>query len=226
MRVCRYPRLIAAYHVLHRLPVPRHPPYTLCNLTENPLVTRSIHSDELYRFASNMKLSKNKQMVISQHETTNFFRDSGMPQFTSSSGDDRDRTGDLRRAKPLLSQLSYVPIKPPWSRQHHPASGKPLSMGLSGFEPLTSRLSGARSNQLSYRPNRSGPIPARWRLFNPPKEHQPELSRRMVMPTIPLLGHPLSSKYSETGPRRTRCVDLDCEPVLETSIAPYSLERR
>ena len=27
-----------------------------------------------------------------------------------------------------------------------------LLVGLSGFEPLTSRLSGVRSNQLSYRP--------------------------------------------------------------------------
>ena len=27
--VCGYPRLIAAYHVLHRLPVPRHPLHTL-----------------------------------------------------------------------------------------------------------------------------------------------------------------------------------------------------
>ena len=26
MLVCSYPKLIAAYHVLHRLPVPRHPP--------------------------------------------------------------------------------------------------------------------------------------------------------------------------------------------------------
>ena len=29
MLVCSYPKLIAAYHVLHRLPVPRHPPYAL-----------------------------------------------------------------------------------------------------------------------------------------------------------------------------------------------------
>ena len=27
--VCTYPKLIAAYHVLHRLHVPRHPPYAL-----------------------------------------------------------------------------------------------------------------------------------------------------------------------------------------------------
>ena len=33
--VCDYPRLIAAYHALHRLLVPRHPPYTLSSLTPN-----------------------------------------------------------------------------------------------------------------------------------------------------------------------------------------------
>ena len=27
--VCKYPKLIAAYHVLHRLPEPRHPPFAL-----------------------------------------------------------------------------------------------------------------------------------------------------------------------------------------------------
>jgi hypothetical protein len=32
--VCTSPRLIAAYHVLHRLLVPRHPPHALTNLTE------------------------------------------------------------------------------------------------------------------------------------------------------------------------------------------------
>ena len=32
--VCTSPTLIAAYHVLHRLPVPRHPPNALSSLTE------------------------------------------------------------------------------------------------------------------------------------------------------------------------------------------------
>ena len=33
--VCTSPTLIAAYHALHRLPVPRHPPCALSSLTEN-----------------------------------------------------------------------------------------------------------------------------------------------------------------------------------------------
>ena len=32
--VCTSPRLIAAYHVLHRLSVPRHPPFALISLTK------------------------------------------------------------------------------------------------------------------------------------------------------------------------------------------------
>ena len=31
--ICSLPQLIAAYHVFHRLSVPRHPPCALCNLT-------------------------------------------------------------------------------------------------------------------------------------------------------------------------------------------------
>ena len=52
-------------------------------------------------------------------------------------GADRDRTDDLRLAKPALSQLSYSPL---WV------------VGLGRFELPTSRLSGVRSNHLSYRP--------------------------------------------------------------------------
>ena len=65
-------------------------------------------------------------------------------------GADRNRTGDLRRAKPALSQLSYSPSP---LRDQLQSSAEVGMVGLSGFEPLTSRLSGVRSNQLSYRPN-------------------------------------------------------------------------
>ena len=54
-------------------------------------------------------------------------------------GAGRDRTDDILLAKQALSQLSYGP--------------KPLELvGLGGLEPPTSRLSSARSNQLSYKP--------------------------------------------------------------------------
>jgi hypothetical protein len=81
-------------------------------------------------------------------------------------GDDRDRTGNLRLAKPALSQLSYVPdscscpdgfqiLQGPPAFNHRfavvPASAG-SQLGPSGFEPLTSSLSGTRSNQLSYEP--------------------------------------------------------------------------
>ena len=50
-------------------------------------------------------------------------------------GGGRDRTDDLLLAKQALSRLSYAPDQ---------------LVGQGGFEPPTSRLSSARSNQLSY----------------------------------------------------------------------------
>ena len=58
-------------------------------------------------------------------------------------GADRDRTGDPLLAKQVLSQLSYSPESQ--KRTHS-------MVGLGGLEPPTSRLSSARSNQLSYKP--------------------------------------------------------------------------
>ena len=53
----------------------------------------------------------------------------------------RDRTDDLMLAKHALSQLSYGPDR-----------DVDELVGLGGLEPPTSRLSSARSNQLSYKP--------------------------------------------------------------------------
>ena len=53
-------------------------------------------------------------------------------------GDNEIRTRDPLLARQVLSQLSYTPGY--------------ILMGLSGLEPPTSRLSGVRSNRLSYKP--------------------------------------------------------------------------
>ena len=56
-------------------------------------------------------------------------------------GADRDRTGGLRLAKPALSQLSYSP-----------RGNEERQVGQGRVELPTSRLSGVRSNHLSYWP--------------------------------------------------------------------------
>ena len=61
-------------------------------------------------------------------------------------GAKEDRTPDLLRAKQALSQLSYGPLSDHAALQQ--------LVGLGRFELPTSPLSGVRSNQLSYRPNR------------------------------------------------------------------------
>jgi hypothetical protein len=70
------------------------------------------------------------------------------------SGADRVRTDDLRLARAALSQLSYSPV----TLETAPCSSccfrpeRPAMVGLGRLELPTSRLSGVRSNQLSYRP--------------------------------------------------------------------------
>ncbi len=67
----------------------------------------------------------------------------------------RDRTDDLLLAKQALSQLSYGPGSASVSIAHLARSGTPDAnkmVGLGRLELPTSRLSSARSNQLSYKP--------------------------------------------------------------------------
>ena len=91
------------------------------------------------RFA-NLQLSKTKAVeTFHQESETGCFKNRPL------GGDNRDRTGNLRLAKPALSQLSYIPKL----QSYFCAS----VVGLGRVELPTSRLSGVRSNQLSYRPS-------------------------------------------------------------------------
>ena len=66
-------------------------------------------------------------------------------------GAGRDRTDDLKLAKLPLSQLSYGPIR--------------TMVGPGRLELPTSRLSGVRSNHLSYRPDACVVRPTRTSLM-------------------------------------------------------------
>jgi hypothetical protein len=68
-------------------------------------------------------------------------------------GGEGTRTHDRLVANQVLYQLSYAPLN---------------LVGLAGFEPATSRLSGGRSNQLSYRPNLDEWWQSRYKLQLPP----------------------------------------------------------
>ena len=86
------------------------------------------------------------------------------PRQPHDGGADRDRTDDLRLAKPALSQLSYSPVKgdavaQEQDRREGGGAGAPpthTTVGQGRLELPTSRLSGVRSNHLSYWPGWQG----------------------------------------------------------------------
>ena len=86
-------------------------------------------------------------------------------------GDRRDRTDDLKLAKLPLSQLSYVPLKQFHHAIRRRQSCAKMMVGLGRLELPTSRLSSARSNQLSYRPDK-GPNPRILALHKRPEERE------------------------------------------------------
>ena len=103
--VCTSPRLFAAYHVFHRLHVPRHPPYALSSFTK----------------VSFLKMTWLLESLIKMIQ---FFQFPNFQKAKKFCGANRDRTDDLLRAKQALSQLSYSPIDigqslpcgPAWTR--------------------------------------------------------------------------------------------------------------
>lgn len=92
---CSSPRLIAACYDLHRLPVPRHPPYALTCLTI------------LFRLL--FPVNKVARTCVCARTYNKFQRTTHHTSACSAFGGERVRTDDLLRARQSLSQLSYTP---------------------------------------------------------------------------------------------------------------------
>ena len=160
--ICSSPWLIAACRVLHRLPVPRHSPCALFCLTslgslKNYCGNLLLGLLYLHTLCQNRKTFKLIFVHLNVFSIVAFF----FPLFSFQcaflafrpGGDEQNRTVDPLLARQVLSQLSYTP-------RYYRDLLLILALfffseelvGSSGLEPPTSRLSGARSNHLSYEP--------------------------------------------------------------------------
>lgn len=92
------PGLIAGSHVLHRLLVPRHPPYALCNFFQNPLLIQVVSPDKSGDRCINILVFL-LFMEISKYERT-----------IKTCGVTGNRTPNPQLAKLVLYQLSYNPL--------------------------------------------------------------------------------------------------------------------
>ena len=97
---------------------------------------------------------------------------------SADNGDGEIRTLDPLLARQVLSQLSYAPIL----------------MGLSGLEPPTSRLSGVRSNRLSYKPIYITRLPVIliWKQLN---QNSAAIAKLVDMPIISLYKNSLRDLF-------------------------------
>ena len=174
------PTLIAAYHVLHRLSVPRHPPNALKSLDRShyqcpsglsdlgkeiqrmvtdvrktymcfdlPVVSGQASQPRLAAPQANPFIHDVKQQTLNALARRNLFcgRSGRMPVMSMEPKDWWSQTGSNRR--PQACKASALPTEL-WPRF---PSGE-LMVGLGRLELPTSRLSSARSNQLSYRPDK------------------------------------------------------------------------
>jgi hypothetical protein len=137
-------------------------------------------------------------------------------------GDSGSRTRNLRLAKPALCQLSYIPGREDVSTIRGADRSAGEVVGLSGLEPLTSRLSGARSNHLSYRPTSCD---AWLRVGAGPELSSAELQReeRIAHESKWPKGHRPRNRTHETrlharvpgDPTRTKCSKLPRKEVIQ-----------
>ena len=133
--ICSLPQLFAAYHVFLRLLVPRHPPCALSSLTCLSFPAGAGRTSRMHSVAcSGLGRQFPVVFMISLSFLVTFVTSD---VFSLSFGFFRI----------LWFRYFFVIIR--FSRCFlHPS----MQVGLSGLEPPTSRLSGVRSNRLSYKP--------------------------------------------------------------------------
>ena len=150
--ICTSPRLIAAYHVLHRLLVPRHSPCALCSLTKRSL-SRAANDDarvpEANLWAKHHRSTRRKTRTDLRCESV---FDCQRPQKPPTRLQGSRKRLPHRNAKSRANSRSSCFWNQRWPSEAVVANPGPDLVGLGGVEPPTSRLSGVRSNQLSYRP--------------------------------------------------------------------------
>ncbi len=129
------PGLIAAGRVLHRLPAPRHPLHALSNLT--------IKFSQDKKNAAKFDCQRTGKCIIIPQPGGGF-----RAKMFAEREIEWSWPGSNRRPPACKTGALPTELQP---RREIPLAGRRM-VGLSGFEPLTSRLSGGRSNQLSYRP--------------------------------------------------------------------------
>ena len=119
MCACHSPELFAAYRVLHRLLMPRHPPCALISLTYSRIMS-CFSTEELFEIVFYPLNFFNWISLISSL----LFRYSIFKEHLSLldiwspwvlfGGDEENRTPDPLLARQVLSQLSYTPIFNCW----------------------------------------------------------------------------------------------------------------
>jgi hypothetical protein len=152
-RACRSPKLIAAYHVLHRLLMPRHPLCALSSLTKKlwstPLA-RVVLDTHLYAVVKDQSRLRGKTRT-SKLEIRNSQCPTSKAEFSAST----QQQGWLAIRSSELFRPGFVfGLRPRLCRGMLPSRlrSERSMVGVPGIEPGTSSLSGTRSNQLSYTP--------------------------------------------------------------------------
>ena len=136
------PRLFAVSHVLHRLLSPRHPPYALSSL--------------IVRLARSQFPPRSRESAVATGSATRTA--SGTPSWRAECVRRLPMTFAIR-----LSKMEPRLARHPWWRSGAEAPRRhqrTVVVGVAGFEPATSSLSGMRSNQLSYTPLGATPFVA------------------------------------------------------------------